>query len=113
MCNGAYGKRMMKICDAIGIPYDEVTGPEDWPVSKTEARKKLEANTYRYSNISFKTKGKCQQIANFDQPGCYCPLRDELGSPERCRVSRQANPETPAERIDFRRRHVEFWRDSV
>ena len=34
LANGAYGKRINKICETMGVPFDNLTGSEREPISK-------------------------------------------------------------------------------
>lgn len=46
LANGAYGKRMMKICDFVGIEYDYNISPEYQPVPLDVVEKFLRKNNY-------------------------------------------------------------------
>lgn len=47
LANGAYGKRMMKICETVGIDYDFTLTSEDKPVPADLVREKLEQSKFR------------------------------------------------------------------
>lgn len=52
LANGAYGKRMMKICDICQIDYDANVTNEDRPVPLEDVKKWLTSGqNYRFSNI--------------------------------------------------------------
>jgi aspartate aminotransferase-like enzyme len=48
LANGAYGKRIMKICETVGIEFDFTVTPEQLPVPLDLVREKLEKTKYRY-----------------------------------------------------------------
>ena len=45
MANGAYGKRMVKMCEAIGIDYDANISSEAIPVPLEDVQKWLKTGT--------------------------------------------------------------------
>jgi len=42
LANGAYGKRINKICETMGVPFDNLTGSEREPISKDWVRRRME-----------------------------------------------------------------------
>lgn len=51
LANGSYGKRIMKICETVGIDYDFSITPENLPVPVDLVTEKLEnanANNLTY-----------------------------------------------------------------
>ena len=43
LANGAYGKRITRICETMGVPFDFMLGSEREPISKDWVRRQLEA----------------------------------------------------------------------
>jgi aspartate aminotransferase-like enzyme len=47
LANGSYGKRMMKICETLGIDFDFSVTPENLPVPLDVVREKLEKSQFK------------------------------------------------------------------
>ena len=43
LANGAYGKRIARICETMGVPFDFLQGSEREPISKDWVRRQMEA----------------------------------------------------------------------
>ena len=42
LANGAYGKRMVKMCEAMGVAFDCLTGSEREPMTREWVRGRME-----------------------------------------------------------------------